>query len=124
MKIRYLFSTILNVHVQIFLKLLNVLIFCNLPTSFSCTYCLDSPSTFEMPTTRRELKSPLPTIDPGISLPVPLTGQCMAERSDNTCVWDDSNGENVLSTGVVVVLVVVVVVVVAVVVGIFVGRWR
>ena len=60
----------------------------------SCTYCLGSPSLFVNPlTNRRELKSPLPTIEPGTALAIPKTGQCMREREDNTCVWDESNGK-------------------------------
>ena len=60
----------------------------------SCTYCLGSPSLFVNPwTNRRELKSPLPTIEPGTALAVPKTGQCMREREDNTCVWDESSGK-------------------------------
>lgn len=45
---------------------------------------------FEIPSKRRELKSPLPTIEPGSKLFVPTTGTCMHERSDNTCIWSDS----------------------------------
>jgi hypothetical protein len=66
-----------------------------------CMYCLSTPSFFEQPadttiasSKRRDLKSPLPTIDPGSSLPIPTSGQCVhVKLSDNTCYWDELNAK-------------------------------
>ena len=66
-----------------------------------CMFCLGTPSFFNaVPSkpinSRRELKSPLPTIDPGSSLPIPTTGSCVSINSkDNTCVWNESSGNKV-----------------------------
>ena len=48
-----------------------------------CIYCLGIPTFFN----RRILKSPLPNIDAGGSLPVPTTGSCTSGGATNQCEW-------------------------------------
>ena len=48
-----------------------------------CIYCLDAPTFFN----RRILKSPLPNIDAGGVLPVPVTGACTSGTTTNQCKW-------------------------------------